>query len=395
MTNEESLIRKNHETTYRPLVDAFFNECEKRSYTDEEFSAVPSLFLPACGSLYATSLVKLAVIGQETLRWGDGLDDDITAWRKGKFNVQYSFDIFQNEGPSEWQNRFWAYHFSVLEKVYERKGLLDDHNAVLDGIAWSNRFAIECNGTKIGDGECRIKEERFWSLRGIADEVGLSSLDLFVRVFRPDAILYSCRNDAMGSDAVLKPFAQLVEKIEHDGFKIWTWKLGRTWILQTWHPSYLAQYKGVSTDSFADALREEMIKRKVFAPIGTALHYDSNSNAQISIFARQLDEESSRIVASEPEIGDKELSYRLLGALALELRKQRATMTARLGVQLLNEVRRFQEHNYLFAPGGHGPCAAAAAAYRYFDARDSEGDRLLADAVAGAFTTVHGTYAYE
>ena len=138
-----------------------------------------------------------------------------------------------------------------------------------------------------------------------------------------------------------------------------------------------------------------MIKRKVFAPIGTALHYDSNPNAQISIFARQLDEESSRIVASEPEIGDKELSYRLLGALALELRKKRATMTARLGVQLLNEVRRFQKHNYLFAPGGHGPCAAAAAAYRYFDARDSEGDRLLADAVAGAFTTVYGTYAYE
>jgi len=395
MTNEENIIRKIHEKTYRPLVDAFFNECEKRSYTDEELSAVPSLFLPACGSLYATSLMKLAVIGQETLRWGEGLDTDMVAWRKGKFDVQSSFDIFQNEGPSEWQNRFWAYHFSVLEQIYERKGLLDDHNAVLDGIAWSNRFAIERNGTKIGDGECGIKAERFWALRGIADEVGLSSFELFVRVFRPDVILYSCHNDAMGSDAVLKPFAQLVEKIEHDGFKIWTWKLGRTWILQTWHPSYLAQYKGVSTDSFADAIREEMIKRKVFAPIGAAWHYDSSPNAQIPIFAQQLDKESSRITASEPEIGDKELSYRLLGALALELRKQRATMTARQGVQLLNEVRRFQEHNYLFAPGGHGPCVVAAAAYRYFDARDTEEDRLLADAIAGAFTTVHGTYAYE
>lgn len=395
MTNEEFIIRQIHEKIYRPLVDAFFNECEKRGYTYEELSAVPSLFLPACGSLYATSLVKLAVIGQETLRWGEGLDDDMAAWRKGEFNVQSSFDIFQVEGPSEWQNRFWAYHFSVLEKVYERKGLLDDHNAVLDGIAWSNRFAIERNGTNIGDGECEIEAERFWALRGIADTVGLSSFELFVRVFSPDVILYSCHNDAMGSDAVLKPFAQLVEKIEHDGFKIWTWKLGRTWILQTWHPSYLAQYKGVSTDSFADAIREEMINRKVFAPIGTAWHYDSIENAQIPIFAQQLDEESSRIAASEPEICDKELSYRLLGSLALELRKQRATMTARQGVQLLNEVRRFQEHNYIFAPGGHGPCVVAAAAYRYFAARGTEEDKLLAKAIAGVFTTVHGTYAYE
>ncbi|MBR4612094.1 MAG: hypothetical protein IKO40_05195 [Kiritimatiellae bacterium] len=395
MTNEETIIRKNHEKIYRPLVDAFFNECEKHGYTDEELSAVPSLFLPACGSLYATSLVKLAVIGQETLRWGEGLSCDMTSWREGKFDVQSSFDTFQNEGPSEWQNRFWAYHFSVLEKVYERKGLLDDHNTVLDGIAWSNRFAVELNGTKIGDGEGQIKAERFWPLREIADEVGLSSFELFIRVFRPDVILYSCHNDAMGSDAVFKPFAELVEKIERDGFKIWTWKLGRTWILQTWHPSYLAQYKGVSTDSFAAAIREEMIKRKVFAPIGAAWHYDSRPNAQIPIFAQQLDEESTRIAASESEIGDKELSYRLLGALALELRKQRATMTARQGGLLLNEVKRFQEHNYLFAPGGHGPCAVAAAAYRFFDARGTEEDRLLADAVAGAFTTVHGTYAYE
>ena len=42
-------------------------------------------FLPACGKLYPSSLVKIAVIGQETLRWGwdkDGLAADFRNWKE-------------------------------------------------------------------------------------------------------------------------------------------------------------------------------------------------------------------------------------------------------------------------------------------------------------------------
>ena len=398
MTQEERILRMRHKQVYQPLADDFFNEVTKLDLSEKKLSAVPALFLPACGKLYPSSLVKIAVIGQETLRWGwddDGLATDFRNWKNGRFNSLLSFSVFQKDGPSEWQNRFWQYYFSVLEKIYGRTGLLNDHNAVLDGIAWSNRFAVEQNGANIGNKAGQIPSADFWQIRGAAERVGLSSFEAFCRVFTPDAILYSCRNQAMGSDNVLAPFAKQIDKRECDGFKIWTWKMGKTWIFQTWHPSYLSQYKGVHVDAFADAIRVEMIKRGVFAPIGAKRHYTDDSDRQVNVFTRQLLKESNQITMAAPNVGNKELSYRLLGTLALELQKQRATMTARCAVLLLNKTERFQRDKFLFAPGGHGPCATVAAAYRYFTNRSTSEDEKLADFIAGAFTTVRGTYAYE
>ncbi len=397
MSKEDELLSQRHREVYGPRVDEFFESIEREGYTDAELAAVPELFLPACGPLYATSLVKVAVIGQETLRWGwdnGGLAANRRAWKAGTFDPQMSWRVFRDTGPVEWQNRFWQYHFAVLEKVYGRPGLLAGHNAVLDGIAWSNRFAVERNGANVGNGDGQIREERFWKCRGLSEAAGLTSFQTFCDVFAPDAILYSCHNDAMGSDAVLTG-AERVETKECDGFRIWTWKLGKTWIFQTWHPSYLAQWKGVGVGAFADALRDAMLDRGVFAPIGAKAHYASDGDPGMETFARCLEEEAGRIVAGEPGISDKELSYRLLGALALELGKQRATMTARQAGRLLNRIGRFKQNGYLFASEGHGPCAVVAAVWRYFNFRETEESHQTAESVAAAYTTVRGTYAYE
>lgn len=398
MSREDELLKKRHQKVYGPLVDEFFKSIEREGYTDAELAAIPELFLPACGSLYATSLVKVAVIGQETLRWGwenDGLAANWRAWKAGRFDPHLSWRIFREEGPLEWQNRFWAYHFAVLEKVYAHPGLWDGHNAILDGIAWGNRFAVERNGAEVGDGPGKIAESRFWQCRGLAEAAGLSTFQAFCQVFEPDAILYSCRNVAMGSDSELASNAECVEERECDGFKIWTWKMGRTWIFQTWHPSYLSQWQCVGAEAFADALRDEMMARGVFAPIGAKAHYESDQDPAMVAFAQQLEEEAGRIVASEPTIGNQALSYRLLGSLALELCKQRATMTARQAGKLLNRLERFKRDGYLFSPGGHGPCVVAAAAWRFFDEGGTEEDRQMAEAIAVAYTTVRGTYAYN
>lgn len=398
MSREDDLLKERHQKVYGPKVDEFFKSLEREGYTDAELAAVPELFLPACGPLYATSLVKLAVVGQETLRWGwdkDGLAANWRAWKAGKFDPQLSWRIFREEGPLEWQNRFWAYHFAVLEKVYAHPGLWDGHNAILDGIAWGNRFVVERNGAEVGDGPGKIAESRFWHCRTLAEAAGLSTFQAFCQVFEPDAILYSCRNEAMGSDLELASNATHVEERECDKFKIWTWKMGRTWIFQTWHPSYLAQWKGVDAEAFADALRDEMMARGVFAPIGAKAHYESDHDSAMATFAQQLEEEAGRIIASEPDIGNQALSYRLLGSLALELCKQRATMTARQAGKLLNRVKRFQRDGKCFFPGGHGPCARTAAAWRFFYEGGTEEDRQMAEAIATAYTTVRGTYAYN
>lgn len=398
MSKEDDLLKERHQQVYGPKVDEFFKGIEREGYTEEELAAVPELFLPACGPLYATSLVKLAVIGQETLRWGwdkEGLAANLRAWKAGKFDAQLSWRIFREEGPLEWQNRFWAYHFAVLEKVYAHPGLWDGHNAILDGIAWGNRFSVERKGAEVGDGWGNITDGRFWKCRDLAEAAGLSSFKAFCQVFEPNAILYSCLNKAMGSDSELECDAELIAERNCDRWKIRTWKMGRTWIFQTWHPSYLARWKGVSVEVFAEALRDEMMARGVFAPIGAKAHYDSDSDPAMETFAQRLEEETRRIVATEPGIDNRALSYRLLGSLALELCKQRATMTARQAGQLLNRLERFQRDGYLFAPGGHGPCKVVATAWGFFYAGGTEEDRRMAEAIAVAYTTVHGTYAYN
>lgn len=70
-------------------------------------------------------------------------------------------------------------------------------------------------------------------------------------------------------------------------------------------------------------------------------------------------------------------------------------MTARQAGKLLNRLERFKQHGYLFASEGHGPCAVVAAAWRYFNCRETEEPHCTAESVAAAYTTVRGTYAYE
>lgn len=56
---EEQELRKRFRKTYGAAADEFYKRIVAEGFTDKELWAVPALFLPSCGNLYAQSLVKV------------------------------------------------------------------------------------------------------------------------------------------------------------------------------------------------------------------------------------------------------------------------------------------------------------------------------------------------
>ena len=79
-------------------------------------------------------------------------------------------------------------------------------------------------------------------------------------------------------------------------------------------------------------------------------------------------------------------------AVAAELTKRKATMTAQTLVLLLNEVDKFRRDNWLYSPERRGPCSSVRGAW---NAYASAGKQIEADWLAKAFTKLDGNHAWK
>ena len=79
-------------------------------------------------------------------------------------------------------------------------------------------------------------------------------------------------------------------------------------------------------------------------------------------------------------------------AIASELVKRKATMTAQTLVLLLNEVDKFRRDNWLYSKERRGPCSSVRGAW---NAYASAGKQIEADWLAEAFTKIDGTHAWK
>ena len=113
MFDPDNSLRERMISKYSPLAASFFTDLQNESFSKEELEAVPSLFLPSWGTAYASSSLKIAIAGKETLYWandyGDTLFADIEAFNAGKYIPDASCRQLRKEkqGPHQWQNPFW------------------------------------------------------------------------------------------------------------------------------------------------------------------------------------------------------------------------------------------------------------------------------------------------
>ena len=397
ITASEKRLREKFKAVYGPLVEGFYNELGNLNLSQKELNAVPSLFLPGCGKFYAQSLIKVAVFGESTLRWSDGLAIDLQRIHDKNYDLTISFKYFQEDGPVSWGNRFWKYHAEVLEKIYSRRDALAENNPIFSGVAWGNCFAIEPyrnSGSAVDINS--ISGAAYNRIASIASKYRISGLEHFIEVFDPNVIIYTCRNN-YASDSIFPHGCMLISEYKQpEGWIIKVWKYGKTNIIQTQHPSWLSQYRHVKAEIFGQRVAEKLVELKCFAPVATERHYSDLADA-VPIFVEKLNEQAIELSRDrDPQNMDYEylrtLSYKLFLALALELAKQKATMTAALACKLLNEIQIFKKTKFLYSPLGRGPCRTVAGAWRCFDWM---GEKAHAAAIAEAFTKKDGNYAWQ
>lgn len=237
--NKEKEIRNRFENTYRALVSEFFDKLMKLKISDDELNSYQSLFLPSCGTEYANQRMKIAVVGRSTNGWHDSLKEDLVRYFAGGYEMEFGFEEFQKKGPPKWNNQFWKYVEQFLLKVYGEWNVPTQGGNVFSTIAWGNRFAIE-----------PVSNGVMWKqLSELADECGLTSLDNFIEVFQPNAIVYLCHNKT-NSDTLLKGCVYKESRLPKNDCKwvLKSWKMKDVFILQSQHSSWLRYQHILKTD---------------------------------------------------------------------------------------------------------------------------------------------------
>lgn len=379
---------------YADKTSAFFEKVKSMNLTDAEFNAVPSLFIPGWGEDYDSSFPRIVVAGKETLSWaneyGDSLKHDIDAFQRGGYDVLVSCRRYREEGPSDWQNRFWRYPVAALAKIFDwfsKADILVKDNPVLRSIGWFNGHAVETWCSQ-GIDKNGISVEKLNELQKLSDECGLSDFATFIDTFSPDVILYLYRNNSGIPNRCFPEEAQFIRYWGRDGL-VSEWWIGRTIVLQSPHPTNMS-YK-VPMEEYASTIAEIFKARMVQGLLADTGVMHDFYEMKAPLWAAWVDFVRNEAAKYEGE-GNMELSRHLMAVVAKELVKRGSTMTAQTLVLLLNEVDQFRKSGWQYSKERRGPYRSIGAAWRYYQ---SVGREVEAKYIAVAFTKRDGSHAWE
>lgn len=386
MRQLDDLFHNRYESIYRPLVERFFTKLDALNLTEKELEAIPELFIPSCGNLYPNSLIRIAIVGKETYGWGSSLFDALQRFKQGKYELTTSEYYFRSEGPVEWRNQFWQYAAMALGSLYklDKSVVLTKKSPIIRTIAWCNIHAIETYESQgVSDD---IPPQKMTEIQNIAFECGLTDIDNFIEVFKPHVIIQMYRKE---SDYDSKRWIEKAEYFHNwgEGGFLNEYSYRNTIILHCWHSRYLQQYAGISEETFAHAVRDALTSHKLFKRLISLPHYDELGD--YSHFCELANE----MAASSDTTSDQDLAQEVVTAIAMELRKTKSTMTARLLTSvILNQIPRFREHGWQYSPNGRGPCRVVRGVWNVLD---RQGRKEEAEFVADAFTGIHGNLCWE
>ena len=387
----KSKLTETFKEEYGVCTNTFFEGLTKLGLSDTEMNAVPSLFLPSWGDAYESSLFKIAIVGKETAYWanenGDSLLYDINTYSGGGYDVLASCKRFRTDGPAQWQNPFWQYSASVLGKIFgtDKNTILTQDNIMLRSIAWFNGHAIETmesKGVDIGE----ISPEKMSAIQALADETGICDFSRFIKVFKPNVILYFYRNNGEGPLRNF-PECELCKKWGENE-DIHEYYIDDTIVLHMRHTTWMK--KGNMAEESCANLVYEVLKQR-----GYITFLQKESGVTFDMYAmgtptwRQFVGFMRNEAALHEEMDNMTLSRHLMVVMARELSKISAKMTARTLVAILNEIDRFRNDNWVYSETGRGPCSSVRGAYNAY------ANTVDAELIARSFTKLDGSYAYE
>jgi hypothetical protein len=147
-----------HIKYFVPLIKDFLREVESLPHPD--IKGMPQPHFPIFGKSYESSALRMVIIGQDTLKWGDLRDFIAEEKLSPGCNLDDDFEEFREHAFTGWGNQrqtFWGFAMMLLSALHGqedwgamKQGKMQE---ILDSFAWANGNAVELFGsTAVGLG---------------------------------------------------------------------------------------------------------------------------------------------------------------------------------------------------------------------------------------------------
>lgn len=362
---------------YRPLIEEFCKKMEPLQVPD--IDRIPEPFLPLFGERYACAPVRIAIIGQDTRKWGDlnVFLRSADCWETKICDERFSeFEEHAFTGWGVQRQTFWGFVMKLLADFHGqddwgamKKGAMSE---VLDSFAWAN-----CNSIELYKSSARsLKiEKNLWTQIQAAGK-HFDKFKHHYEVLKPDVALILHRELDMKS--YFEGFSPPERVFSDNRFEQYKIEDVKTMILHLPHPQSMNRIE--KTPFFFDQLK------KVF-----------EKNGQIVSFPLFLAQEEGMealefLKAHAPRPTPNIDKYQCLSWIADELCKRSVFMSATTLVRLLNHLGWKTDRGGSYSDKGRGPYRIIKATY---DRLDRIGDTARARNVASAFRKPNFEYAYR
>jgi len=379
---------------YKPLLASFVKEVDDANVSvqgsfDTAYAKIPEVFLPAFGTQYEQSLVRIAFIGRDTLGWGKGILQTLDNFRQSRWDNMFDMSEFQSLQYLDWSRgryTFWGFALYVLAWLYDVENweLLKrgNHSDILRGFAWGNVNSIERmdSGTIKGAANSFSGSDRnvFWRAYDVVKRASRSLDDYrhFANVLAPHVVFMTCgwgdcqrylKNSNPGDPIYSEPEADLR-----------VFEIGDAIIINMPHPQRIMyRQDNHKADYYAKRIREILEQHNKMLPMKNEFISDVQMSKEfLSVFANQLDCRTMSTCDAVKKI-------------AIEMRKQDACMTVRFLCEVLNSCGFRTNYNEIYR-AGRGSYRMLSWFYRKLEKVEPES----AEAIAMAFKNPNGDYAY-
>jgi hypothetical protein len=374
-----SSLTERYLAHYTPLVHDFVRTVADLEHPD--IQKMPEPFLPLFGPTFETSALRLVVVGQDTLGWGDLKDFLAAETAAPGSKLTEGLDYFSDHPFREWgatRQRFWGFTMMLLAALHGQENweLMKQGKMreILDSFAWANGNAIELYGSTAA--KMNVPSPYWESVRKAGEP--LNRLRHLVEVLKPQVVLVMYRglNRATYFEGY-KP-----EVVTQDG-RLTHYYLPeqKVDVIHVPHPGSMNRIEGA--DHFCAKLKELFIKR------GITKQFPEFLNGQA-----EGQEVMQHLLQNAPPRSREFDKFTFITWIAEELTKREAFMSVPALAGLLND--RGEETSYgTNYNGGRGTYTLVRSAYhRVKKLGTAEGD-AKAHNIAVAFRRPNFEYAYN
>ena len=369
------MIDKNYIEYYTPLIQEFVREVD--SLPHPNIAAMPQPHFPLFGKNYETSALRLAIVGQDTRKWGDLRDFIVAEKANPGCMVQKDLEEFRDHAFTGWgkqRQTFWGFAMMMLAALHDHEdwGMMKQGKMqeILSSFAWAEVNAVELYGStpsKLGVpneywNAVRQAGERFNRFRHLMETLHPQAAIILYRGLNPDSYFEGYCYEVVSQEGRLTHY-----RLPDIGVDV----------IHAPHPGSMNRIEG--TDHFCAKIRELFLQHKITLPFPEFLSGQAEGTEVIEYLQSAM-----------PNIGQELDKYEFVARVAEELAKRETFMSVPALIGLVNAKGGETTYGTPFT-GGRGSYRMVSGTYHRMRAAERQ-DR--AHAVAVAFRRPNFEYAY-